>query len=196
MWINSLRIPKIYVHNLYEDIRDGIVLLKVLDRVKPSCVEWKEADMNPNNKYKKVGNANVAVKVAKGLGFRLEGIGGSDLVEGNKKLSLALVWQIVRMHTLQIIGNTTEEKLLEWANTRVKKNAKIASFKDKSLANGHYLIELIESIEPRAINWSLVKPGANAEEIEANAKYAIAASRKIGCTVFTLWQEIRDVSSL
>lgn len=72
--------------------------------------------MNPNNRFKKLTNANLAVDIGKSFGFSLVGIGGIDLVDGNRKLSLALVWQLVRKHTLQILGGWTEEKLLEWAN--------------------------------------------------------------------------------
>ena len=33
MWINSLGIDGLYINNLYEDIKDGLALLKVLDKV-------------------------------------------------------------------------------------------------------------------------------------------------------------------
>lgn len=167
MWINSLGIPGVFVHNLYEDIRDGIVLLKVEERVKgQGSVPWGKADLNPTNSFKKVQNTNLAIDVAKSFGFKLEGIGGKDLYEGNKKLSLALVWQLVRMHTLSTIGNMTEDKLLEWANARIKNAPKITSFKDNSLKNSRWIIELIESIEKRAIDWNLVKPGTTQKKLK------------------------------
>ncbi len=92
MYINSLGIPGVYINNIYEDIKDGIVLLKVLERVQPGCVDWKKVEQNPNHKIKKITNANLAVNISKEMGFSLVGIGGVDLVDGNKKLSLALVW--------------------------------------------------------------------------------------------------------
>lgn len=33
MWVNSLGVDGVYVNNLYEDIKDGLIVLKVLDRV-------------------------------------------------------------------------------------------------------------------------------------------------------------------
>lgn len=30
------------VRNLYPDLVDGLVLLKVLDRIVPGCVDWKK----------------------------------------------------------------------------------------------------------------------------------------------------------
>ena len=102
MWINSLGLDGVYVNNLYEDIKDGIILLKVLERVKPGSVDWRRAEKNPNNKFKRLQNANYAIEVGKAMGFTLVGIGGVDLVDGKRKLVLGLVWQIVRKHTLEV----------------------------------------------------------------------------------------------
>lgn len=55
-------------------------------------MNWKKAELNPNNRFKKLTNANLAVDIGKEMGFSLVGIGGVDLVDGNKKLSLSLVW--------------------------------------------------------------------------------------------------------
>lgn len=38
MWLNSLNLEGVYVNNLYEDVRDGLILLKALDRVQPGIV--------------------------------------------------------------------------------------------------------------------------------------------------------------
>lgn len=40
MWLNSLSIENIYVDNLYESLKDGIVLLKTLEKIEPGCVNW------------------------------------------------------------------------------------------------------------------------------------------------------------
>lgn len=92
MWINSLGIDGVYVNNLYNDVGDGIVLLKVLDRIQPGSVNWKKVEINPNNKFKKINNCNECVNTGKDMKFSLVGIGGVDLHDGNKKLTLALVW--------------------------------------------------------------------------------------------------------
>ena len=102
MWINSLGIEGVYVNHLFEDIKDGIVLLKVIDRVQPNLVVWKKAELKPTIKLKKIHNANYAVDLGKLMKFSLVGIGGVDLVDGNKKLSLAYIWQLVRKHTLDV----------------------------------------------------------------------------------------------
>ena len=57
------------------------------------------------------------------------------------------------------MGGWTEEKLLQWAVEKVKKEPKITSFKDKSIANCQFLFNLLAAIEERVINWDIVTPG-------------------------------------
>jgi len=60
--------------------------------------------------------------------FRLTGIGGSNILEGNKTLTLGLVWQIMRAYTLSILqklANSStpiaDKDIINWANEKVKK---------------------------------------------------------------------------
>ncbi len=159
MWINSLGLPEIYVNNLYEDCKSGVMLLKVIDKIKPGSVEWKKVDEHSTNKFKKVVNCNEAIDASKKAGLTIVGIGGSDILEGNKKYILAVVWQLMRSHTLQVIGNKSENDLLTWANELVGSENKVASLKEKSLKNSVFFIKLMNAIEPRAINWELVIQG-------------------------------------
>jgi len=66
--------------------------------------------------------------VAKAAGLKMVGVGGVDIVDGKKKLVLALLFQMIRKNCLDILGGATEEKILEWANGRVSN--KLSSFKD------------------------------------------------------------------
>ena len=86
IWVNSLKLPNIHVNNLFEDIRDGIVLLRVLDRIEPGCVDWKKKVENkPNHRLKKIHNANYAIEIGKAMKFSLVNVGGIDLVDCKKK---------------------------------------------------------------------------------------------------------------
>ena len=58
---------------------------------------------------------------------------------------------------------------------------------------GIFLIELLASVEPRAVDRAMVTAGATDKEKELNAKYAISAARKIGCSLFLLWEDIVEV---
>ena len=48
-FINALGIDGIYINDVLEDCRDGLVLAAVCDRVDPTCVDWKKIDKNPND---------------------------------------------------------------------------------------------------------------------------------------------------
>lgn len=71
---------------------------------------------------------------------------------------------------------------------------KIKSFKDHSLADGHFLLKLCSSIEPRAIDWDIVMKGETDEEKENNAKYIISIARKLGAVIFCVWEDIPKVN--
>lgn len=81
MWINSLGIDGVFVNALFNDIKTGIILLKVLDRVQPGCVDWKRVEKNPNTKLKAISNCNLVITIGKALGFKLIGISGTDLFD-------------------------------------------------------------------------------------------------------------------
>lgn len=42
---------------------DGLVLLRLCDWLIPGCVDWKRAELKPNNKFKWISNCNLAVQV-------------------------------------------------------------------------------------------------------------------------------------
>jgi plastin-1 len=192
-WINSLGIEDVYINNLYEDVKTGVVILKVCDKLQPGCVNWKTVDKNPNNKFKCGVNCGQITEVCKKLGLKIPGIGGSDFVEGNKKNILAVVWQLVRLNYLKIIGNQSEDDLVKWANSQVP-DMKIKNLKDHALSDGHYLLKLCSSVEPRAIDWDIVMKGETDEEKANNAKYVISIVRKLGGVIFCVWEDILKVN--
>lgn len=196
MWVNSLGLEDVYVNNLYEEARDGLVLLKVMDRIQPGVVDWKRVEKKPgNNKIKRQVNCAEAVECAKRMKCIIPGIESSQILNANKKSVLAIVWQIVRLHYLQLIGNDSEDELVKWANSKVtNEENKVKNFKDKSIKSGRFLIDLCAGIEPRAVNWDLVTPGEEEEDRMNNAKYAISIARKLGATIFCVWDDIVKVN--
>ena len=194
-WINSLGIEKVHVYNLYEDVKDGLILLRILDWIKFGSVDWKKIDKLPKNTFKKLANCNEVIDASKKCGFSIVGIGGSDIHQGNKKLILAIVWQMIRYHTLKILGDKTEEDLIKWVNETADREVKITSFRDKSLRNSLTFLNIINLIDANAIKWDLViKDKDDNDSLEKNAKYAISVSRKLGASVFLIWEDIKEVT--
>lgn len=125
LWLNSLGVePSVF--NLFENLRDGIVLLQAFDKVYPGAVIWRrvakpkegggaalgayiaaadpededDVDLAPTqsriSRFKMVENTNYAVDLAKQNGMHMVGIQGADIVDANKTLVLGLVWQLMR----------------------------------------------------------------------------------------------------
>ena len=190
LWINSLGIEDVYVNNLVDDCKDGVLLNKVINKIDDKAVDWKKVDLNPNNDFKRNINNNAAVEACKNMKLKMIGIGGTDITKGERKLILAIVWQIVRLHYLKLIGGKTEDDLVKWANETVAgKHTSIVDLKDKSMADSKFLIHLCSAIEPRAVNWDIVQEGTTDDEKMNNAKYAISVARKLGAVIFSIWED-------
>ncbi|KAH0659890.1 hypothetical protein KY289_028638 [Solanum tuberosum] len=205
-WINSLGNSS-YIDNVFEDLRNGWLLLETLDKVSPGIVNWKIATKPPiKMPFRKVENCNQVVKIGKQLKFSLVNIAGNDIVQGNKKLILAYLWQLMRCNMLQLLKNLrfhsngkeiTDADILEWSNSKVKNSgskSRMASFKDKSLSDGIFFLELLSAVHPRAVNWSLVTKGETEEQKKMNATYIISIARKLGCSIFLLPEDLIEVN--
>ncbi|XP_058210540.1 fimbrin-5-like [Rhododendron vialii] len=206
LWINSLGIDS-YVNNVFEDIRAGWVLLEVLDKVSPGSVNWKQASKPPiKMPFRKVENCNQVIRIGKELNFSLVNVAGNDIVQGNKKLILAFLWQLMRFTMLRLLKNLrshsrgkeiTDNDILSWANNKVKssgRTSRMDSFKDKNLSNGIFFLELLTAVEPRVVNWSVVTKGETDEDKKLNATYIISVARKLGCSIFLLPEDIMEVN--
>ncbi|XP_009785665.1 fimbrin-5-like [Nicotiana tabacum] len=206
LWMNSLGIDT-YINNLFEDVRAGWVLLEVLDKISPGSVNWKQATKPPiKMPFRKVENCNQVIRIGKELNFSLVNVAGNDIVQGNKKLILAFLWQLMRFTMLQLLKNLrfhaqgkeiTDADILNWANSKVKsagRKSQMDSFKDKSLSNGMFFLELLSAVEPRVVNWSVVTKGETDEDKKLNATYIISVARKLGCSIFLLPEDIIEVN--
>ena len=123
------------------------------------------------------------------------GIGAEDIRAGDKKSILALVWQLVRLHYLQLLGSKDEKDIIAWINAMTPDTPDITGFRDKQFATGVLLIKLCEKIEPRDVNQDLITPGETDEDKEMNAKYAISLARKFGAIIFMAWDDIPKLNS-
>jgi plastin-1 len=103
----------------------------------------------------------------------------------------------MRIHYLQIIGNKSDKDLINWANAQKgNENLQIAGLKDKNLADGRFLINLTAAVEPRIVDWDLVKnPAESDDDKMMNAKYAISIGRKLGAVIFLVWEDVTEMNS-
>ncbi|KAL6078214.1 Plastin-3 [Balamuthia mandrillaris] len=202
-WMNSLGVEP-FVNNLYLDLRDGLVLIQLFKQVEPGIVDDSKVNWNPTTTWKKLENDNYAVELGKQLKFSLVGIQGKDILDGNKTLTLAVVWQLMRHHVLSILKRLGggqaigDSDIIRWANDKVRsagKSSSMASFKDNSLRDSKFLIDLVDAVRPGAADYSLVSDSRDDKDLLLNAKYAVSLARKIGCCVFALPEDIVEVKN-
>ncbi|XP_026186240.1 plastin-3-like isoform X1 [Mastacembelus armatus] len=208
-WMNSLGVSP-HVHHIYGDLQNAIVILQLYEKIKVP-VEWEYRVNHPPFKgvggghLKKIENCNYAVEVGKKkAGFSLVGIAGQDLYDGNATLTLALVWQLMRRYTLNVLEDlghgavAGDDLIVSWVNKTLAeagKRSSIKSFKDKAIATSLPVLELIDAIQPHSVNFELVKTGTLSDEDKLNnAKYAISMSRKIGAKVYALPEDLVEVN--
>uniref|UniRef100_A0A3P8ZRK5 Plastin-2 n=1 Tax=Esox lucius TaxID=8010 RepID=A0A3P8ZRK5_ESOLU len=204
-WMNSLGVnPR--VNHLYADLDDALVIFQLYEKIKVP-VDWDRVNKPPYSKLgsnmKKLENCNYAVELGKKEAkFSLVGIAGQDLNEGNRKLTQALLWQLMRRYTLNILEElgdgqkVNDDTIVIWVNEKLTEASKatISGFKDGSIATSMPVLDLIDAIQPGSIRYDLIKVEDLTEEEKLNnAKYAISMARKIGARVYALPEDLVEV---
>lgn len=205
-WMNSLGVNPT-VNHLYVDLQDAMVILQLYEKIKVP-VDWNNKVNKPpypklGTNMKKLENCNYAVDLGKTAKFSLVGIGGQDLNDGNATLTLALVWQLMRRYTLNVLEDlgdgqkANDDIIVKWVNKTLSeagKSTKITSFKDKEISSSLAVLELIDAIQPGSVSFDLVKTGNLSDDDKLdNAKYAISMARKIGARVYALPEDLVEV---
>ncbi|KAA3459202.1 fimbrin-5-like isoform X1 [Gossypium australe] len=97
-WMNSLGATT-YVNNVFEDVRNGYVMLEIVDKIFPGTVNWKQANKPPiKMPFKQVENCNQVIQIGRDLNFSLVNVAGNDIVAGNKKLIIGSIFHITFFH--------------------------------------------------------------------------------------------------
>uniref|UniRef100_A0A8U8C5R7 Plastin 1 n=1 Tax=Geospiza parvula TaxID=87175 RepID=A0A8U8C5R7_GEOPR len=205
-WMNSLGVSP-YVNHLYSDLSDALIIFQLYDMTRVP-VDWSHVNKPPysllGGNMKKIENCNYAVELGKTKAkFSLVGIAGHDLNEGNPTLTLALVWQLMRRYTLNVLSDLGEgekvndEIIIKWVNqtlAKANKKTSIISFKDRSISTSLPVLDLIDAIAPKAVRPEMVKrEDLSYQDKLNNAKYAISVARKIGARIYALPDDLVEV---
>lgn len=86
----------------------------------------------------------------------------------------------------------TDSDIVKWANDQVKKGGKssmMRSFKDPGLKDAKFFLDLLDSIKPGYVDYSLVYDGRNDEERRANGEpNSVHHFRHFELTIFFISQ--------
>jgi len=210
-WMNSLGV-KPYVNYLYTDLTDGLIFFQIYDIIKEGTVNWNRvkkqgqfSKIDAKRKMEVLANCNYAVELGRKVGFRLVNIDGSDIMNGNKTLTLGLVWQLMRQYTLSLLAKLTqdgtpivESEILNWANQRLQeagRDVQVKGFHDPVNKTALPVIHLIDAMKSGVIDYQIVKTGSKLgyEDCMSNAKYAISMARRINAPIYALPEDLTEV---
>lgn len=211
LWLNSLDVQPA-VNSLFDDLTSGTILLQAYDKVVPGSVNWRHVNKVPASggelsRFKAVENTNYAIELGKQMHFSLVGVQGADITDGQRTLTLGLVWQLMRRdisETLSALAarlgkrEITDNEMVKWANDQSKKGGKsssIRNFKDQSIGSGVFLLDVLNGMKSSYVDYDLVTPGRSEEEAYLNAKLAISIARKMGATIWLVPEDICQVRS-
>ncbi|KAK4140553.1 calponin domain-containing protein [Dichotomopilus funicola] len=209
LWLNSLDVQPA-VQSFFDDLCDGTILMQAYDKVIKGSVNWRCVNKRPAHggemsRFKAVENTNYAIELGKQNGFSLVGIQGADITDGQRKLTLGLVWQLMRKDialTLkglaQRLGKReiTDSEMVRWANDMSRKggrNSSIRSFKDPAIGTGVFLLDVLSGIKSSYVDYDLVTDGRTDEDAYLNAKLSISIARKMGATIWLVPEDICQV---
>lgn len=176
----------------------------------PGSVNWRHANKAPASgaelsRFKAVENTNYAVEIGRQNRFSLVGIQGADVTDGQRTLTLGMVWQLMRrdiVNTLSALAKRmgkqeiSDQDMINWSNGMVKKGgrtASIRSFNDASLGKGIYLLDVLNGMKSSYVDYDMVAQGQNEEQAYANARLAISIARKLGATIWLVPEDICQV---
>ncbi|RKF74246.1 Fimbrin [Golovinomyces cichoracearum] len=211
LWLNSLDVQPA-INSLFDDLRDGTVLLQAYDKVVKGSVNWRYVNKLPTNgsemsRFKAVENTNYAIELGRQNRFSLVGVQGADITDGQRTLTLGLVWQLMRKNiseTLSTLAHRlgkreiTDAEMVKWANDMTQKGGKslaIRSFKDPLIGTGVFLLNVLNGMKKNYVDYDLVTPGKSDDDAYLNAKLSISIARKMGATIWLVPEDICQVRS-
>ncbi|KAF2760051.1 fimbrin [Pseudovirgaria hyperparasitica] len=212
LWLNSLDVQPTVV-SFFDDLQDGTILLQAYDKVIPGSVNWRHVNKRPASggevmRFKAVENTNYAVELGKQNHFSLVGIQGADITDGQRTLTLGMVWQLMRRDIISTLSalaqrlgkrEITDGDMVKWANDKARqgggKSPAIRSFKDSTLGTGVFLLDVLSGMKSSYVDYDMVASGRSDEEAYMNAKLAISIARKMGATIWLVPEDIANVRS-
>ncbi|CAJ0949934.1 unnamed protein product [Ranitomeya imitator] len=106
-WMNS-HLSKVpcRVNDLYSDLRDGYIITKLLEVLSG---EQLPKPTRGRMRIHSLENVDKALQFLKEQRVHLENVGSHDIVDGNHRLTLGLVWTIILRFQIQVIKIETED---------------------------------------------------------------------------------------
>ncbi|KAL3311337.1 actinin alpha 2, partial [Cichlidogyrus casuarinus] len=155
-WINShLRKAGTNIENIEEDLRNGLKLMLLLETLSEEQLPKPDRG---RMRFHKIANVNKALDYIESKGVQLVSIGAEEIVDGNAKMTLGMIWTIILRFCIQDITVeelSAKEGLLLWCQRKTApyKNTNVQNF-HMSWKDGLAFCALIHKHRPELIDYS------------------------------------------
>ncbi|KAI9661897.1 MAG: hypothetical protein M1821_009137 [Bathelium mastoideum] len=120
-WLNNkIKVRDLEIKDLTKDLSDGVILIHLIEILSQTSLGKYAA--SPKLRVQRFENVNKAldfIKVHRSI--QLHNIGAEDVVDGNRKIILGLVWLLILRFTISDIneeGLSAKEGLLLWCQRK------------------------------------------------------------------------------
>ncbi|XP_023600318.1 alpha-actinin-2 [Myotis lucifugus] len=142
------------IENIEEDFRNGLKLMLLLEVISGERLPKPDRG---KMRFHKIANVNKALDYIASKGVKLVSIGAEEIVDGNVKMTLGMIWTIILRFAIQDISveeTSAKEGLLLWCQRKTApyRNVNIQNF-HTSWKDGLGLCALIHRHRPDLIDY-------------------------------------------
>ncbi|KAM8945241.1 alpha-actinin-3 isoform 2-T2 [Pelodytes ibericus] len=158
-WCNShLRKAGTQIENIEDDFRNGLKLMLLLEVISGERLPKPDKG---KMRFHKIANVNKALDFIASKGVKLVSIGAEEIVDGNLKMTLGMIWTIILRFAIQDISveeTSAKEGLLLWCQRKTApyRNVNVQNF-HISWKDGLALCALIHRHRPDLIDYSKLR---------------------------------------
>eukprot|EP00794_Sanderia_malayensis_P017761 gene17761-19534_t len=162
-WMNTFLKGEFFVNNIFEDLSDGRILIKLLEAISGEKVGRIARGKQRIHRMENVSKALSFLQKS----VKLESIGPQDIVDGNRDLILGLLWMIILRFQISDVQNesgsqdakSAKEALLLWCQRKTKgySGVDIKNF-TTSWKNGLAFNALIHKHRPDVLDFTELQP--------------------------------------
>ncbi|KJH40811.1 hypothetical protein DICVIV_13224 [Dictyocaulus viviparus] len=114
-----LKIDPLKIHDLSRDLSDGIVLIRLIESLQGRKYNGKIYENDPTE-TQKLFNVQIALDALKEDGIKTVNIGSNDVVEGNRRSILGLIWCLIQRYQISSRCKIPPKKLvLTWLQSAI-----------------------------------------------------------------------------
>ncbi|XP_077818233.1 alpha-actinin-3 isoform X10 [Macaca mulatta] len=158
-WCNShLRKAGTQIENIEDDFRNGLKLMLLLEVISGERLPRPDKG---KMRFHKIANVNKALDFIASKGVKLVSIGAEEIVDGNLKMTLGMIWTIILRFAIQDISveeTSAKEGLLLWCQRKTApyRNVNVQNF-HTSWKDGLALCALIHRHRPDLIDYAKLR---------------------------------------